>query len=267
MSTINKGIGSTGYGQAQLVINHPRTLDGRSLYEWTATTSSGNVTADQRNAKRISQKIENTLREIDFSAAMTFYDKINHEYYIVEDGVAIINNLENDTWYVYRNFPALCMIVYKDEVYFGTPDGYIRHVSRDYLRDVGADITCYWESGSMDFGAPYAKKHSSLLWVVLKPESMSELTVTVKTDKQNDYGDVDLLANSSDEVAAGIFDFANLNFDHFTFNLNEQPQTQRMKLKAKNFAWYKLIFSSGSADTTFTVLNVSVRYHTTGMVK
>ncbi len=156
VETINKSIGSSGYGQAQLVENHPRSLDGRSVYEWVATTSGG-ISSDQRNALRISQKVESTIRELNFKKAMAFYDKIGHEYYIVENGTAIVQNTENGAWYIYRSFPAECMIVYKDEVYYGTGDGYIRHLSEAYRHDCGQEIICYWESGAESFGKSYIK--------------------------------------------------------------------------------------------------------------
>jgi hypothetical protein len=267
VTTVNKLIGSAGYGQAVVVENHPRTLDGRSIYQWIATTSSGEITSDQRNAQRISQKVETTLFEIDFESAVCFYDKINHEYFIVEGGVAIAQNTENGAWYIYRDFPAACMIVYKDELYYGTADGHIRHVSRNYMSDDGAAITCYWESGSMDFGAAFARKYSDTLWIVLKPEADANLNVTVQTDKMSDYEDEEVVSDYTSEVSTGYFSFLNLDFAHFTFNINDKPKTQRRRLKVKNFAWYKLLFSTVSSNTTATVLNAAIRVRQTGIVR
>ena len=267
VTTVNKGLGSAGYGQAVVVGNQPRTLDGRAIYEWVATTSSGNITADQRNAQRISQNVQRTLREINLEKALTFHDKVNHEYYVVENGVAIVQNTENGAWYIYRDFPAVCMIVYKDELYYGLANGDLRHVSRAYMNDCGENITCYWESGSMDFGARYAKKYADSIWVVLKPEESANVFLTVQTDKQSDYQDEKIIENYTDEVAAGFFSFLNLDFAHFTFNINDKPHTQRRKIKAKNFAWYKLIFSTVSKDTTATILSTSIKVRMTGTVR
>jgi hypothetical protein len=266
VETVNKGIGGSGYGQAQLVENNPRTLDGRSIYEWTATTSSGGITSDQRNAQKISQKVHKTIRDMDLSKAITFYDKINKEYFIVENGVAIVQNTEIGVWYIYRNFPAVCMIVYKDELYFGTADGYIRHVSRNDRHDVGEPITCYWESGSMAFGKEFMRKYTDKLYVTLLPEQYSEVYVTLQSDKQNDYTEAEILSMFS-AVASGIFDFANLNFEHFTFNLNDKPQMQSKKIKVKNYAFLKLLLLTATDDTTCTVLGVDIKVRETGMVK
>lgn len=266
VSTVNRDVGSAGYGQAQLIDNRVRTLDGRSIYEWTATDSSGNVTADQRNAKVISDKVQNTLRELDFTKAITFWDTINREYYIVENGIAIINNLQNGTWYIYRNFPAICMILYKDELYFGTEDGFIRHVSRDYLHDVGAIIQCYWEGGATDYGSSNERKYSDYIWTVLKPENNASIYLTVVTDRISNYNE-EVIEAASRNIETGIFSYLNLNYEHFTYNINLNPQTQRRKIKAKNFVWQKIIYSTATNDTTATLLKTEIKVRKMGVAK
>ena len=171
LKNVNKVIGNTPLGMAQIVENSPFTLDGTSIYRWAATSTSGNVTGDQRNAQRISQRIETTLRDFVFDDTVTFYDKIAHEYYAVYGDTAVVQNTENDTWYVFEDFPATCMVVYDGYVYFGTPDGYVRKMSRAYLNDNGDSIDAYWESGSMDFGADYRLKSSDCVYIGLKPET------------------------------------------------------------------------------------------------
>ena len=120
---VNRDIGSCALGEARLVENRPRTLDGRSVIEWR-TASGGYLTADQRNAERISQRVEQSIRSFDLTTARTFYDKINHEYYVIgANGDALVNSVDADAWYIYTGFDARCMIVYQDEVYYGDGDG------------------------------------------------------------------------------------------------------------------------------------------------
>lgn len=262
ISPVNRGIGNVAKGQVALVENHPRSLDGRSLYEWVATSTSGNVTGDQRNAKRISQRIETTLGKFDLSETLAYYDKINHEYYLLYNGWMLVQNTETDAWYVYDNLPATAMIVHKGDIYFGTNDGYIRRMSRDYLHDNGEKIVCYWESGSMDFGADHMRKYSPYLWLGIKPEAYGEINVTVQTDRQDDYSSEDVLSNYTGTSASGFFSFFDLDFTRLSFNLSSKPQTDRLKIKVKKFVFYKLIFSSSSNNTTATVTsaNISVRF-------
>ena len=251
VETINKGVGGSGYGQAQLVENHPRSLDGRSIYEWVATTTSGGITSDQRNAERISQKVEATMRQLELTKAMTFYDKIGHEYYIVENGldgsgIAIVQNTENGAWYIYRNFPAVCMIVYRDEVYYGTADGYIRHLSHSYRHDCGAVIVCSWESGAEAFGKNFMRKYTDELYIVPKQEPGAFVSVALLTD-----------GAASPSQAQNVA----------TFSVCRQPKTHRKKIKAKGYTWLKLLFSSASTDTTVTILSASIKVRETGIVK
>lgn len=262
---LNKAIGNTAVGQAMLVENNPRTIDGRSIYEWLSI--SGTITNDQRNAKRISERIESTLRELNFKNATAFFDKINHEYYVLQGGTALVQNTENDTWYVYRKFPATCMIVYKDEVYLGTADGYIRRFSRDYMDDNGEPISAYFESGSMDFGLGYKKKSSRELWISLKPEEYSGINVTVQTDRQNDFSDTELLSDYTLPASNGVFtSFFELDFSRFSFGTNNKPQTQRLKIKARDFSFYKLIFTS-KPNMRATVLGADINVSFIGNVR
>lgn len=235
-SPVNRSIGNDAPGQVCLVENRPRTLDGRSIYEWRATSTSGNITNDQRNAQRISQKVENTLLGFDLSQSLLFFDKINHEFYCVYDGAAVVQNTENEAWYVYTDFPALCLIVYKDELYYGTAAGELRRVSDDYTSDAGEAIDAYWESGSLSFGKDYVLKYSPTVWVGLKQEAGAAVTVGVETDGAETV--TALVRPAGGDAMAGM---------------------NRARLKAKGFTYYKLSFRSHSALERATVTAADVR--------
>lgn len=265
---INSVLGNEALGQVQTVENNPRTLESGGIYEWRIVTGAVH---DQRNAKRISQRVGLTLRNMDLSNAVTYYDKLNHEYYVMYDGKMLVHNVTNDTWYIYDNLPATCMITYKDELYFGTTDGYIRHLSRDYMSDNGDPIQAYWESGSMDFGAPHLRKYSQGLWVGIKPEAHGEIKVTAITDKINQLNEETAEANTQSvewkTSASGFFSFLNLDFETLSFNVNSVPTLDAKKIKAKNFTYYKLIFSSSSNKTKATVTNTGIKVRYTGYVR
>ncbi len=246
ITPVNRSIGNCAPGQAVLVENRPRTLDGRSVIEWKATSTSGTVTGDQRNAQRVSQRVDNTIRLFDLDTAKTFYDKYAHEYYVIgSDGTAIVNNVDADAWYIYTNFGARCLINYKDELYFGTADGYLRHVSESYYSDNGEAIDALWESGSMAFDEDYMRKYSAMLWVGVKPENNGYLKITAETDRKSDFAEYSF---STDDAAA-------------------VPRMNRIKLKAKKFTYYKLILSNNTPDTTVTVVSADVRVRGTGYVR
>lgn len=246
VTPVNRSIGNCAPGQAVLVENRPRTLDGRSVVEWRSSSSSGNITGDERNAERISQRVDETIRSFDLSTAKTFYDKYAHEYYVIgADGTALVHGIEADAWYVYTNFDATCLINYKDELYFGTADGQLRHFSDDYFSDEGEPIDAFWESGSMAFDRDFKRKYSAMLWVGIKPEDNGYLAVTAETDRKSDFAEYSFTTGD----AAGV------------------PEMNRIRLKAKKFTYYKLKLSNNSADTTATVVSVDIRVRGTGYVR
>ena len=246
VTPVNRSIGNCAPGQAVLVENRPRTLDGRSIVEWRSASSSGNITGDERNAERISQRVDETIRSFDLATARTFYDKYAHEYYVIgADGTALVHGIEPDAWYVYTNLAATCLINYKDELYYGTSDGQLRHFSDEYFSDEGEPIDAYWESGSMPFDREFKRKYSAMLWVGIKPEDHGYLAVTAETDRSSDFAE----RSFSTGDAAGV------------------PEMNRIKLKAKKFTYYKLKLSNNTADTTATVVSVDLRVRGAGYVR
>jgi hypothetical protein len=182
---------------------------------------------------------------------------------------AVVHNTENDTWYIYDGVPATCLIVYKDEVYIGDTIGNIRHFSRDYCGDNGKEIECYWESGSIDFGASFRLKYSPYLLVGLKPEENSEVKVTATTDRQRDLSEEEAASKYTEGAyaATGFFSFLDLDFETLSFNVNDIPKMQKLKIKVKKFNFYKLIFSTVTNNTTATVTGVDIPVRYTGRVR
>ena len=245
VAPVNRSVGCCAPGQAVLVENRPRTLDGRSVAEWKAS-ASGDIGGDERNAERVSQRVDETIRSFDLATAKTFYDKYAHEYYVIgSDGTALVHGIDADAWYVYTNFAARCLINYKDELYFGTADGYLRHFSTDYLSDNGEAIDAYWESGSMPFAADFQRKYSAMLWVGIRPDDHGYLAVTARTDRKSDFAEYSFSTGDAARV----------------------PEMNRIKLKAKKFTYYNLILANNSADTTATVVSVDIRVRGTGYVR
>lgn len=242
---VNRDVGNIAPGQAVLVGNRPRTLDDRAIIEW-ATGRGGYITADERNAERVSQRVSRTIQTFDLKTARAFYDKVHHEYYVIgANGNVLVHNTDADAWYSYTGLNATCMIVYKDEVYYGTDTGWLVHLSTDYTGDNGEPIDCLWESGAMDFGQDFKRKYSAMLWVGIKPEAGAALLVSAKTDRKTDFADY--AAEGGNEGAV--------------------PDVDRVKLKAKKFTYYELTLKSDSADTKATVVGADIRVRGTGYAK
>lgn len=153
VSPINRAIGNAALGQPRLVLNSPRTLHGKDAFEWKNNSSySSNLTADERQAKRISDRIYATLGGFDLTKCYCWDDNDNQEYYICCGGKALVQNYAADAWYCYDSFDAVCMANFHGGLYYGTSNGAIEHFGFEHITDDGKAIDAYWESGSMSFG-------------------------------------------------------------------------------------------------------------------
>lgn len=236
LNSVNKIIGCARDDGAVLVLNHPRTIEKGVIYEWTATSTSGNITSDQRNAQVVSAKVHDTIKDFNMEEAVTFYDRRRHEYYCAYNGVAVVQNTETGAWYIYTNFPATSMIDSHGELLFGTADGLIYRLNSEITTDNGAEIAAYWESGSLDFGRSDVLKYSPKIWLSAKPIGKSIVSAGIITDsgteitKQMDFS-----------VADGM------------------AKTQMAKLKSRKFAYYKLRLSMREAGEHATILSTVIK--------
>ena len=260
VTPVNRAIGNAAPGQVRLVLNSPRTLHGSDVYEWKNYSAySANLTHDERQAKRISDRVYATLRQFDLESCYCYDDNWAQEYYICHNGRALVHNYAADAWYYYEDFDAVCMANFRGELLYGTSDGRLMHFSTDYLSNDGRAIDAYWESGSMSFGQDYQRKYAAMLWVGVKPESSAEVEVTVQTDRSSSY--------TEKLVSSSLANFAHVNFAKWSFATNRKPQMSRLKIKAKKFVFYKLIFRTSAADSTVTILAADIRVRFTGYAK
>jgi len=257
ITPVNRAIGNVAPGQVMLVANYPRTLHGEDCFEWR--NASTYFTADERQAKRISDRIQATLKLFDPEQCKCWDDNDHQEYYICYDKQALVHNYAADAWYYYSNFDAVALMNFRGELYIGTSDGRVLHVSDLYRTDCGEAIKAYWESGSMDFKADYMRKYTSAIWVSTKPETNSYVEITVRTDRKSDF--------AIKTIQRGGGGFAAWNFQTFSFGGNTQPQIKKLRIKAKKYAYYKLIFQTAMPDTVATILAADIRARQTGYAK
>jgi len=264
---IDKDTGNIAPAQVKMVNNYPISLHGNSAYRWSLLYSSG--TQDERAAKRISDSVGHTLPSLDLASAITWDDEYKREFWIVQNGTALVWNYsgevdagksyKSNTWSIYTGIPAVCFVSIDGELYFGTAAGTICHISDAYRSDDGADISAYLESGAMAFEDNTRKKGLRDIYVELKPEVSSWVNVTVETNLKSDF--------EEKLVGGNVLNFTHINFAHWSFKTNVKPQTRRVRMKAKKFTTLKLIFSSVSASSTVTVLSCSLPVSYTSRVK
>lgn len=256
---INRQFGNEAMGQVRLLENNPVTLDGKSIFQWKATSSTGAVNASETNARRMSDRVSATVGAFTLDNVRTFNRKSEQEYYFLHRGTALIYNYANDTWYKYTDFPFVGLLEIDGELYGFRYDGGVVHISRSHHSDDGADIHARAATGSMDFGRDWQLKYSPMVFVSILPESNARIDITVETNKRSDYPEK--------TVAASLSTFKHVDFNHFSFRTNRKPQVDRLKLKVKKATYYKLIYKSDSSSATATVLQTDVQLRYAGNVK
>lgn len=268
VTPVNRSIGNEAPGQVQLVLNSPVTLYGQDVYEWrNSSYYTSNLTRDERQARRMSDRVFATLHKFDTKHCICFDDNYNQEYYIVDTAKkqALIWGYATDAWYVYTDFKMYRPFAFRNELYYGGEDGSLYHVSTAYEYDGSPDsqelspVDCYWESGAMSFGQDYKRKYSAMLWIGIKPEGHASIDVTVATDRSTSLAEKN--------VSYQLFDFENVDFSDFTFDTNNRPRMKRLKIKAKKFVFYKLIMKTKSNNTGVTVTSADMRVRFTGYAK
>lgn len=247
VTPVNKNAGNQAVGQVQLVLNAPRSLCQGNLYEWrNGSARSANLSIDERQAKRISDRIYDTLRKMDFTKVHCYDDNLNTEYYIVDDdGNALVHNYFCDAWYYYTGIDARVLLAVDGVLYVGTKSGKIFFLDESKPSDNGKPIDCYWESGSMDFGSPNMRKYSSQLWVSVKSENKNAITVTALTDRSDDNAEVDVEPE-------------------YEFDI---PKITKLKIKTKKFVFYKLVFKSKNSTSKVTVVDTTIKVRVTSQAK
>lgn len=256
---LNREIGNEAVGQVRLVYNYPRTMYHGSLYDWKMTSST---VRDERNAKLISERVKETLSHADTKKCAIFDDDGEHEYYVFLNdakGTALVHQYIENVWYKYTNLPVKYGIRFRDKVYFGMSDGRVCLFSSDESSDDGVLIPAVYESGNMDFGVDFKRKHSSVVLVSLKPDANARITVTAKSDRRGEYAEKTVVAKT-----AG---FDAVDFGNWSFQTNYAPKMTRIKLKVKKFVYYKLILKNNSVSSKTSVLGVDIKTRYTGYVK
>lgn len=256
VTPINRAVGHEAAGETALVENNPWSLFGGAAYEWKPASTG--LTNDERQARRRSDKARETLHSFDLTRCRLFDDNQRQELYLCCGDRALVCNYAADAWYAYESFPAVCMASVDGELYFGTGDGGIMHLSRDYHSDDGAEIDARWESGALSFDRSWREKSDLRLWVTLKPESQARITAELLTDRRVD--------NTPRVAASGLSTLIHASFAHWSFGTNRSPRTVRLRLRAGTFTYCKLILSSRSASAAATVLTADLEVKYAGII-
>lgn len=251
---LNSSHGMVAKGQGQLLDNYVTTIDS-SIVMWTNTN-----TKDERNAEIISQRVQEWLNEKDLTKAKTLDYQELKEYWLAVDNEIMIYNYGNSTFYLLEIPHKITSLTsYQGIIYFGTEDGKIMKFNEDTTTYDGEIIEAIWESGFYDFEVEYKRKTMRILWITLKPYSNTSLVINYTSDRET--------GTDEKEISASYFSYVFLNYGNFTYNTNQVIKPYRIKLKAKKFAFLKLILSNKKEDEKVTINSIAIQKSYGGNVK
>lgn len=239
----SRDTGCISYQGAALCAGRLITPDESGLIEWSRS-GFGYLGDDGRNPKKFSLRVGKTISQMDLKSALPHFHKESGEYFLVgKDGTAIVYGSDCDAFYIYTGINALCLISYKGDLYFGTQAGELCRLSQEYKADRGEPIDAVWESGAMALSRGYVKKHSSMLWIALKPEDKTGMDIKAITD---------------------VGTATHMMRIHGDLN-KKLPQLHCAALKSKGFTRYTLRFENSEADEALTIISADIRFSDTGI--
>lgn len=251
---LNSSHGMVAKGQGQLLDNYVTTIDS-SIVMWTNTN-----TKDERNAEIISQRVQEWLNKKDLTKAVTLDYQELKEYWLAVDNEIMIYNYGNSTFYLLQiPHKITSLISYKGIIYLGTENGEIMEFDESATTYDGEVIETVWESGFYDFELEYKRKTMRILWITLKPYPNTSLVVNYMSDRE--------AGTDEKEIKASYFSYAFWNYDNFTYNTSQDVKPYRIKLKAKKFAFLKLILSNKKEEDKLTINSIAIQKSYGGNVK
>lgn len=248
VNAISRNVGCSANCRAVGANNKVYTACYGSLYEWASTNTTGNITADDRNSKVVSERVSATVKALTGEKHLV-YNGLTQELICFSGKVAVLYNFAADAWYIYDslvsgiNETISAAEIYNGTVYFGTTDGHLKRFDASSpVDETSTIIKAIWSSAWLDFGKPHYQKYSPKLW--LSGVSMSE----------NEGGNFSVLV-STDKNGNGAW--TQLSFD----GNGGEPTISRCIKKVCKFAYYQLTLKTEEAGVhdllTGAVINAS----------
>jgi hypothetical protein len=241
-------------GQGQLIDNYPVTIDKTGLTLWKAT----NV-RDEKNMEDISQRIKSDLNDMNMKAMTTLDFQPENQLWFGYDNRIYIYNYYNKTFSRIRIADSFtCYSNLGNSVYMGLEDGRIVKWGEEFQTFDNTHIVAHWEMNFSDFGAAYLRKTMTRLWVLMQPQAKSSAEIGYVTNRKEST------VKKRIEYKIQVLD--NVMFDDFSFQVSNNPQPFRLKLKAKKFTNMKITIDNAE-ETDCTILQLALRVESFGESK
>jgi len=251
---LNEIHGNMAPGQGQLIDNYPVTIDKTGLTLWKAT----NV-RDEKNMEDISQRIKSDLNDMNMRAINTLDFQPENQLWFGYDNRIYIYNYYNKTFSRIKIADSFtCYSNLGNSVYMGLEDGRIVKWGEEFQTFDNTHIVAHWEMNFSDFGAAYLRKTMTRLWVLMQPQATTSAEIGYVTNRKEST------VKKRIEYKIQVLD--NVMFDDFSFQVSNNPQPFRLKLKAKKFTNMKITIDN-SEETDCTILQLALRVESFGESK
>ena len=251
---LNEIHGNMAPGQGQLIDNYPVTIDKTGLTLWKAT----NV-RDEKNMEDISQRIKSDLNDMNMKAMTTLDFQPENQLWFGYDNRIYIYNYYNKTFSRIRIADSFtCYSNLGNSVYMGLEDGRIVKWGEEFQTFDNTHIVAHWEMNFSDFGAAYLRKTMTRLWVLMQPQAKSSAEIGYITNRKEST------VKKRIEYKIQVLD--DVMFDDFSFQVSNNPQPFRLKLKAKKFTNMKITIDNAE-ETDCTILQLALRVESFGESK
>jgi len=251
---LNEVHGNVAPGQGQLIDNYPVTIDRNSLIVWKAT----NV-RDEKNMEDISQKIKLDLIDMDLRAFKTLdHQSANQLWFGIDKRYYIFN-------YLTKTFSRLNLaddMTHLEDlgntVYTGTNTGKVCKWGEQFPDYDGDIIKAHWEMSFSDFDASYLRKTMNRLWVLMQPQGESSADISFISNLK--------VSPVKKHISYHLQVLDNVNFANFSFQISNNPQPFRLKMKAKKFTNLKIAIDN-EERTDCTILQLVMKVESFGESK
>ena len=251
---LNEIHGNMAPGQGQLIDNYPVTIDKTGLTLWKAT----NV-RDEKNMEDISQRIKSDLNDMNMKAMTTLDFQPENQLWFGYDNRIYIYNYYNKTFSRIRIADSFtCYSNLGNSVYMGLEDGKVVKWGEEFQTFDNTHIVAHWEMNFSDFGAAYLRKTMTRLWVLMQPQAKSSAEIGYVTNRKEST------VKKRIEYKIQVLD--DVMFDDFSFQVSNNPQPFRLKLKAKKFTNMKITIDNAE-ETDCTILQLALRVESFGESK
>ena len=251
---LNEAHGNIAMGQGQVLNNDPVTIENGAIIKWKSTS-----VRDERNMEDISQKIKLELNNINLIGSKTIDHQADNQYWLLNTNKVYIYNYYNETYSRITLADEMSNIVDLDgKVYMSKDDGKIVRFGEEFDDYDGTIINAHWDMNFYDFETPYLRKTMKKLWVLMQPQAKASCEVGYVTNKNE--------SPTKKEIEYSLVFFDDVNFADFSFQVSNNPQPFRLKLKAKKFTNLKITIDNKNR-TDCTILALSLRVETGGESK